>query len=369
MKSKAGLYLHIPFCASKCRYCDFYSYPPSADELDAYTGALCRTMADWGREAKSTPFDTIYLGGGTPSLLGAGRLTRILGTAQACFALAPDTEITVECNPDSMTDELLEGLQRAGANRLSVGIQSAHDDELRMLGRRHTFAEAEDAVRRAQAHGFDNLSLDLMYGLPGQTAEKFLQSVAALLALDPPHLSCYGLKLEPNTPMGRENPALPEDDAQADLYLALCGKLREAGFVHYEISNWAKPGKRSRHNSKYWDLTPYLGLGPGAHSLWRGKRFAYSRSTADFLAGKPPVNEEETPGFPVWAEYLMLALRTSDGVDGAAFTARFEMDFAPFAKRLVQLRPSGLVQETERGWHLTEEGFLVSNAVINYVTQ
>ena len=363
----AGLYLHIPFCASKCRYCDFYSYPPSADELDAYTDALCRTMADWGREADGRPFDTVYLGGGTPSLLGADRLTRIITTAQSCFALAPDTEITVECNPDSMTDDLLAGLGAAGANRLSVGIQSAHDDELRMLGRRHTFAQAVEAVRRAQAHGFQNLSLDLMYGLPGQTAERFLQSVAALLALDPAHLSCYGLKLEPNTPMGRENPTLPDDDAQADLYLALCRTLSNAGFEHYEISNWARPGKRSRHNSKYWDLTPYLGLGPGAHALWEGRRFAYARSTADFLAGKPPVGEEETPDFPAWAEYLMLALRTADGIDRAAFTDRFGMDFAPFGERLRQLVPSGLVRGTASGWALTEEGFLVSNAVINHV--
>jgi oxygen-independent coproporphyrinogen-3 oxidase len=238
-----------------------------------------------------------------------------------------------------------------------------------MLGRRHTFAEAEAAVRRAQAHGFDNLSLDLMYGLPGQTAEKFLQSVAALLALGPAHLSCYGLKLEPNTPMGRENPTLPDDDAQADLYLELCRTLSEQGFEHYEISNWARPGKRSRHNSKYWDLTPYLGLGPGAHALWRGKRWAYPRDTAAFLAGCDPVPEEETPDFPAWAEYLMITLRTADGVNAAAFTAHFGMDFTPYAKRLRQLSASGLTHETAHGWALTEEGFLVSNAVINYVIQ
>lgn len=368
MKSN-GLYLHIPFCASKCRYCDFYSYPPSVDELDAYTDALCRTLADWGAEAEGEIFDTVYLGGGTPSLLGADRLARILRTAQEHFALAPDTEITVECNPDSMTDELLAGLKTAGANRLSVGIQSAHDDELKMLGRRHTFAQAVDAVHRAQAHGFDNLSLDLMYGLPGQTAEKFLQSVDALLALQPAHLSCYGLKLEPNTPMGRENPTLPDDDAQADLYLELCRTLSEQGFEHYEISNWARPGKRSRHNSKYWDLTPYLGLGPGAHALWRGKRWAYPRDTAAFLAGCDPVPEEETPDFPAWAEYLMITLRTADGVNAAAFTAHFGMDFTPYAKRLRQLSASGLTHETAHGWALTEEGFLVSNAVINYVIQ
>ncbi|MBQ8585967.1 MAG: radical SAM family heme chaperone HemW, partial [Butyricicoccus sp.] len=352
MKNKSGLYLHVPFCASKCRYCDFYSYPPCADEMDAYTDALCRSMADWADEAAGESFDTVYLGGGTPSLLGADRLTRILCTAQERFALAPDTEITVECNPDSMTDELLDGLRQAGANRLSVGIQSAHDDELKMLGRCHTFAEAAQAVARARAHGFDNLSLDLMYGLPGQTAEKFLQSVSALLDFSPEHLSCYGLKLEPNTPMGRENPTLPEDDVQADLYLALCKRLGEAGFEHYEISNWAQPHRRSRHNSKYWDLTPYLGIGPGAHSLWRDKRFAYPRSTADFLAGCKPVPEEETPDFPAWAEYLMLSLRTADGIDGDTFTERFGMDFAPFGKRLHQLAASGLTEEQTGGWRL-----------------
>ena len=364
-----GLYLHIPFCASKCRYCDFYSYPPAAEELDDYTDALCRTMAAWSADAAGETFDTVYLGGGTPSLMGAERLQRILTAAQHSFAFASDTEITVECNPDSMTDELLAGLKQAGANRLSVGIQSAHDDELRMLGRRHTFSQAVEAVYRAQVHGFTNLSLDLMYGLPGQTAERFLASVDALLDFQPAHLSCYGLKLEPNTSMGRENPTLPDDDAQADLYLALCARLREAGFEHYEISNWAQPHRRSRHNSKYWDLTPYLGIGPGAHSLWWDRRFAYPRSTADFIAGCKPVPEEETPDFPAWAEYLMLSLRTADGIDGDTFTERFGMDFAPFGKRLQQLAASGLTEEQTGGWRLTELGFLVSNSIINYVIQ
>lgn len=367
MRNKPGLYLHVPFCASKCRYCDFYSRAPRAGELDAYADGLCAALARWAQDAAGETFDTVYLGGGTPSLLGAARLARILDGVRAHFTLAEDTEITVECNPDSMTEELLDGLRRAGANRLSVGVQSAHDDELALLGRRHTFAEAAEAIGRARAHGFQNLSLDLMYGLPGQTAERFLASVEALLAFEPEHLSCYGLKLEPDTPMGRENPALPDDDAQADLYLALCARLRDAGFEHYEISNWAKPGFRSRHNSKYWDLTPYLGLGPGAHSLWRGRRFAYPRDTAAFLAGAAPEPEEETPDFPDWAEYLMLALRTADGADEAAFEARFGRAFAPFAHRLAALEAPGLTARTAAGWRLTEPGFLVSNAIINSV--
>ena len=369
MKSKFGLYLHVPFCASKCRYCDFYSYPPTAGEMDAYVDALCRCMAGWAADAAGETADTVYLGGGTPSLLGAERLMKIIGKARTCFSLSPDAEITVECNPDSMTDALLDGLRQAGVNRLSIGVQSAHDDELAMLGRRHSFAQAADAIARARACGFDNLSLDLMYGLPGQTAARFLESVDALLEFYPEHLSCYGLKLEPGTPMGRENPTLPDDDAQADLYLMLCARLRQAGYEHYEISNWARPGRRSRHNSKYWDLTPYLGLGPGAHSLWRGARFAYPRDTDRFLAGGAPEPEEETPDFPAWAEYLMLALRTADGVHGAAFSERFGMEFAPFEKRLRDLSASDLTEQTADGWRLTEQGFLVSNSVINYVIQ
>ena len=369
MKNNApfGLYVHVPFCASKCRYCDFYSFAGKESQMDDYVRAVARCGAEFAPQFAGRTADTVYFGGGTPSLIGGARLERMLCALHSQFSIAPDAEITVECNPDSMTQDLLHVLRRAGVNRLSVGVQSAQDDELRLLGRRHTFAQAQDAIRRAQDAGFDNISLDLMYGLPGQTQARFMQSVEAVLDLQPAHLSCYSLKLEPGTPMGQENPVLPDDDAQADLYLALCGRLRRAGFDHYEISNWARPGRASRHNSRYWTLSDYLGLGPGAHSYLAGWRFFYPASLAAFCGDAQPVQEDAVPGFAPHGEYLMLRLRTADGVDTADFARRFGRSFAPYAAHLRALEKPGLAARTPSGWRLTEAGFLVSNLIINDV--
>ena len=335
--------------------------------MDDYVEALFWHADRFAPQFAGRMADTVYFGGGTPSLLGGERLTRMLNGMRERFAILPDAEITVECNPDSMTDDLLSMLKDAGVNRLSVGVQSAHDDELRMLGRRHTFAEAQSAIRRAQDAGFDNISLDLMYGLPGQTQAYFMQSVEALLALSPAHLSCYSLKLEPGTPMGRENPVLPDGDAQADLYLALCDRLRQAGFEHYEISNWAKPGRASRHNSRYWTLSDYLGLGPGAHSYVAGRRFAEPSSLTAFCDHAQVVDEEDIPDFSPHSEYIMLRLRTAAGVDVQDFTTRFGRDFAPYEAHLAALQRPGLTEKTQTGWRLTEAGFLVSNLIITDV--
>ena len=369
MKNNApfGLYVHVPFCASKYRYCDFYSFAGKESQMDDYVRAVARSGAEFAPQLAGRTADTVYFGGGTPSLIGGARLERMLCALHSQFSIAPDAEITVECNPDSMTQDLLHVLRRAGVNRLSVGVQSAQDDELRLLGRRHTFAQAQDAIRRAQDAGFDNISLDLMYGLPGQTQARFMQSVEAVLDLQPAHLSCYSLKLEPGTPMGQENPVLPDDDAQADLYLALCGRLRRAGFDHYEISNWARPGRASRHNSRYWTLSDYLGLGPGAHSYLAGRRFFYPASLAAFCGDAQPVQEDAVPGFAPHGEYLMLRLRTADGVDTADFARRFGRSFAPYAAHLRALEKPGLAARTPSGWRLTEAGFLVSNLIINDV--
>lgn len=367
MKNNFGLYIHVPFCASKCRYCDFYSFAGKQSQMDDYVEVLFWHADKFAPQFAGRQVDTVYFGGGTPSLLGGERLTRMLDGLHERFAILPDAEITVECNPDSMTDDLLSILKDAGVNRLSVGVQSAHDDELRMLGRRHNFAEAQSAICRAQDAGFDNISLDLMYGLPGQTQEYFMQSVEALLALSPAHLSCYSLKLEPGTPMGRENPVLPDGDAQADLYLALCDRLRQAGFEHYEISNWAKPGRASRHNSRYWTLSDYLGLGPGAHSYVAGRRFAEPSSLTAFSDHAQVVDEEDIPDFSPHSEYIMLRLRTAAGVDVQDFTARFGRDFAPYEAHLAALQKPGLTEKTQTGWRLTEAGFLVSNLIITDV--
>ena len=361
-----GLYLHIPFCVKKCAYCDFYSVT-DADLMKSYVSALLTHIREYGRTCSGYTVDTVYIGGGTPTCLGPKYLGRILQEVRNKFPLADDAEITVECNPESTDKKVLDAMKKHGVNRLSFGVQSAQEDELKRIGRIHTFAQAKAAVDLAREKGFDNISLDLMYGLPGQTQEKFLDSVEQCLALGPKHLSCYGLKLEPATPMGRENPVLPDDDAQADLYLALCGRLRRAGFDHYEISNWARPGRASRHNSRYWTLSDYLGLGPGAHSYLAGRRFFYPASLAAFCGDAQPVQEDAVPGFAPHGEYLMLRLRTADGVDTADFARRFGRSFAPYAAHLRALEKPGLAARTPSGWRLTEAGFLVSNLIINDV--
>lgn len=341
--------------------------------MDAYIAAVCQHLREYSEVCGGYTVDTIYFGGGTPSCLGEKRLIRLLNEVEKRFAVSNNAEITLEANPDSMTKPLLKKLKKAGVNRLSVGLQSANNDELSMLGRAHTFEQAQDAVRLAQDTGFENLSLDLMYGLPHQTAETFLRTVEAALTMRPAHLSCYGLKLEPGTKMARDKPPLPDDDAQADTYLALCARLRQAGFEHYEISNWARPGRRSQHNSKYWDLSEYLGLGPAAHSYLGGQRFAFVRDLDAYCAGFQPdggaivSEEEEVPTMQRHGEYLMLRLRTLDGVSEHAFQLLFQRDFAPYADKLRPQAARGLAVCDMGRWYLTETGFLVSNAIIRDV--
>ena len=271
---------------------------------------------------------------------------------------------------ESTDKKVLEMMKKQGVNRLSFGVQSAQEDELKRIGRIHSFAEAKAAVDLAREKGFDNISLDLMYGLPGQTQEKFLDSVEQCLALGPKHLSCYGLKLEPATPMGRENPALPDDDAQADTYLAMCELLRKNGFEHYEISNFAKPGFRSRHNSKYWDLSEYLGLGPGAHSFINGRRFEFARDIKAYINGEDILrDEDEVPTFQRQGEYLMVRLRTAEGVDFIDLEKRYNVDSTPYEEAFRSLMGNELVAHQGTRWYLTEKGFLVSNSIINTIVE
>ena len=259
-----GLYLHIPVCKAKCIYCDFYSLPRSEEKMDAYTEALRHDLIHWAAEAKDCTVDTIYFGGGTPSYLGADRLCRILETVFAHYHVAREAEITTEANPDSAREErALRQLRSAGFNRISLGMQSANDEELRLIGRVHTHEQTVAAVRAARAAGFDNVSLDLIYGLPEQSMARWRKNLDAAIALEPEHLSCYGLKIEEGTPLYRKKDALviPDDDAQAEEYLATVETLARAGYRQYEISNFARPGRESRHNLKYWLMQEYLGFG------------------------------------------------------------------------------------------------------------
>ena len=367
-KPALGLYIHIPFCKAKCAYCDFYSLAHSEEKMDAYMAALLRHLEEVAPRAAGMQVDTVYFGGGTPSYLGAARLCRILQTVLRRYDVARDAEITLEANPDSAGDwKELRRLRRAGFNRLSLGVQSTDDALLRRIGRIHTYEQVQQAVTAARKAKFTDLSLDLIYGLPGQTMEGWQRTLADAVALGPEHLSCYGLKLEEGTPLWqqRQTLTLPDDDAQADMYLYTVAALGEMGYEQYEISNFAKPGKASRHNLKYWRMEEYAGFGPGAHSDFGGVRYGYVRDIDSYIAGRLVLSESETDSTLARDyEYVMLSLRTAAGIDRQTFEKRYRQRFQPMEALFEQYEKAGLASRTEGGWRLTPKGFLVSNSII-----
>lgn len=367
-KPTLGLYIHIPFCKAKCAYCDFYSLAHSEEKMDAYMAALLRHLEEVAPRAAGMQVDTVYFGGGTPSYLGAARLCRILQTVLRRYDVARDAEITLEANPDSAGDwKELRRLRRAGFNRLSLGVQSTDDALLRHIGRVHTYEQVQQAVMAARKAKFTDLSLDLIYGLPGQTMEDWQRTLADAVALGPEHLSCYGLKLEEGTPLWqqRQTLTLPDDDAQADMYLYTVAALGEMGYEQYEISNFAKPGKASRHNLKYWRMEEYAGFGPGAHSDFGGVRYGYVRDVDSYIAGKLVLSESENDSTLARDyEYVMLSLRTAAGIDRQTFEKRYRQRFQPMEALFEQYEKAGLALPTEGGWRLTPKGFLVSNSII-----
>ena len=367
-KPALGLYIHIPFCKAKCAYCDFYSLAHSEEKMDAYMAALLRHLEEVAPRCTARTVDTVYFGGGTPSYLGAARLCRILQTVLRRYDVARDAEITLEANPDSAGDwKELRKLRRAGFNRLSLGVQSTDDALLRRIGRVHTYEQVQQAVMAARKAKFTNLSLDLIYGLPGQTMEDWQRTLADAVALGPEHLSCYGLKLEEGTPLWqqRQTLTLPDDDAQADMYLYTVAALGEMGYEQYEISNFAKSGKESRHNLKYWRMEEYAGFGPGAHSDFGGVRYGYVRDIDSYIAGRLVLAESETDSTLARDyEYVMLSLRTAAGIDRQTFEKRYRQRFQPMETLFEQYETAGLASRTEGGWRLTPKGFLVANSII-----
>ncbi len=362
-----GLYLHIPFCDGKCPYCDFYSMPAGEEAKDAYTKALCESLRKWGALVGHRPVDTVYFGGGTPVLLGACRLNRVLRDAASAFQLLPDSEITVEANPVATLQPELELLAQAGFNRISFGMQSAQEDELRFLGRRHTVEDAQKAVLAAERAGFRNISLDLMLGLQGQTAQSAEESVDYCAELGVQHVSAYLLKVEEGTPFAKRRLDLPDEEAQREIYLAVCSRLEQRGFRQYEISNFSMPGKESRHNLKYWNDEEYLGLGPAAHSFLGGRRFYYPRDLQSFQQGKQPQEDGFGGDFE---EYAMLRLRLTAGLRESDCIDRFGTGIPESMRHAAAvLCKAGLLRSEPDFLALTREGFLVSNSVIVYLLQ
>ena len=327
---------------------------------EAYVAAVIRTMESFCKEE----LDTVYFGGGTPPLLGAERLDRMLAAARKCFDIAPDAEITVEINPGDATAALLSALYAAGFNRLSMGVQSGVDSELRALGRRHDSAQAAGAVELARAAGFENISLDLMLAIPHQTPDSLRQSIDFITGLEPEHISAYMLKIEENTPFAAisDKLILPDDDGQAELYLEAVKMLAERGYKQYEISNFSKQGRESRHNLKYWHCEEYIGIGPAAHGFYEGRRYYYPRDIEGFMQGNAPVDDGEGGSKE---EYLMLMLRLAEGITESAWNERFGEPIPQcIRRRALMYQQAGLLVCDDNGIRLTTEGFLVSNGII-----
>ncbi|WP_297288901.1 radical SAM family heme chaperone HemW [uncultured Flavonifractor sp.] len=372
MAEKLGIYIHIPFCRSKCDYCDFYSLAGQEGRMDDYQKALLAHMKETAPQTRGWQIDTVYFGGGTPSFYGEKRLRELLRLIGKRFDLAKDAEITVECNPDSVDLKMLQALRRAGVNRLSLGVQSACDRELQSLHRPHDFQQAVQAVALARKAKFQNLSLDLIYGLPGQELAGWQDTVEQILSLKPEHLSCYGLKVEEGTPLDyrvSRGEKLPDDDAQADMYLWTVERLEKEGYRQYEISNFARSGFQSRHNLKYWMGRPYIGFGPGAHSDFGGRRYSFVRDLEGYISG---VLEGGTvidssdliPARERGSEYLMLRLRTTRGIEEWEYRREFFLDFDPIEQKLEDYERHGWAERHERRWNLTPKGFLISNQLI-----
>ena len=367
-----GLYIHIPFCKSKCVYCDFYSLPNAEAQMDRYVSALCRQLTELAQRATAHEVDTVYFGGGTPSYLGEKRLRQVMKAVGKSYRIAKDAEITLEANPDSAGDwKTLRALRKAGFNRISLGVQSADDEQLKTLGRPHDFAQAEEAVAAARKAKIGNISLDLIYGLPGQTLESWQDTVERAAALEPEHLSCYGLKVEEGTPLWdvQDTMDLPDDDLQADMYLWTVERLAQLGYEQYEISNFAKPGFESRHNLKYWTLGEYAGFGPGAHSDLGGVRYAYVRDLSAYCEGVETEGNilsenDRIPDRDRDIEYIMLGLRLAKGISRQEFEYRFRLPFGPIQAVLERFTEGGRAVLQGGRWHLTPEGFLVSNQII-----
>ena len=362
-----GLYLHIPFCDGKCRYCSFFSEKRDAAAMDAYTDQLIAEISDWGAKI-SRKITTVYFGGGTPSLLGHERLIRILNTVKERFRLEQNAQITVEVNPSSAIKLDFAAMLRAGFDRLSIGLQSANDDELSVLGRRHTAEDVRDTVKAAQEAGYDNISLDVMLAIPGQTIASLERTLAFCAELNVQHISAYILKIEEGTPFWRDLDQLNlfDDDQQAAFYEYTVNRLRELGFEQYEISNFAREGKVSLHNLLYWHDEEYLGVGPSAHSFIDGRRFYYPDSFDDFARGK--LCEEGSGGDR--EEFIMLALRLTEGLIFARYRERFHEEISQgLLNAAKKLRDSGYVRLTDESLCLTTKGFLVSNSVIAYLLE
>ena len=373
-KAPLGIYVHVPFCRSRCAYCDFCTQTDRSDKLiDGYLEAVCNHIKEAGALAPNYKVDTIYFGGGTPSFLGADALSTILMTIRRSFDVDNNAEITFEANPDSVSDQLLRRLKAEGFNRVSLGVQSDDDEMLEKLNRPHNYAQAVAAYQKIRKAGFRNVSVDLIYGLPGQTVRTWLETLEHVLEMMPEHISLYGLEVHEGTPMAEYEKMglIPDEDKFADMYLSAVKFLENRGFRQYEISNFARKGLVSRHNMKYWTGGEYLGFGPSAASDFAGSRFKLVSDLRAYINGIKVNGEvmEEMEQIPLREranEYIMTRLRTTTGINGAEYEKLFLLPFQPLEEILEQNQAYNLTTQGHNGnWRLTPRGFMVSFQIMS----
>lgn len=383
-----GLYLHIPFCLSKCHYCDFNTYESIEGLIPSFIDALEREIIIWSKRLNAPKISTIFFGGGTPSYIPSKCISRLMQAINSDMSVDAGAEITLEANPDDVTQEKLEQWLEAGVNRISIGVQSFDLSTLISLGRRHDADTAIRAIRSARSCGFKNISIDLMFGLPNQKMTKWIRSLETAIELDTDHMSLYGLQIEPGTPLHRNvelgATPLPDDDLAADMYEKSMDILEAAGYCHYEISNWCRPSMESQHNLSYWTNREYLGLGPGAHSSLQEHRFANMRSPRRYTdtilnfqesessndnptirQGDIAIDFVETTAIEMsMSETMMLGMRLSRGVSFNDFEKRYEVSMQEiYGDEIDSLISLGLIEYIPHGIRLTRRGKLLGNEV------
>ena len=364
----SGVYIHIPFCKSKCPYCDFYSYRCKSEEMKPYVDSLINEINTLDRvsEFVKEPFvaDTLYLGGGTPSVLSGEDLYKIITTAKEKFSIPDNAEITVECNPNSDIEAILPYLLKAGVNRISLGLQSAVDKERRALGRQSDKKRVSEVIELLKSNGITNISLDVMLGIPFQTEESLKETLDFVIESGVPHISAYMLKIEEGTHFYKayDKYDFPDDEKTIEFYNQCADALEKADFVHYEISNFAKEGFQSRHNTKYWELENYLGIGPGAHSYFDGSRFYFESDTQGFINGEEAIFDDFGGDAE---EYIMLKLRLKKGLDLNELKSLYgEKPLIKIKEKAPFLKEQGLIEFDKDRLALTRKGYLLSNSVI-----
>lgn len=373
-----GLYIHIPFCLSKCNYCDFYSIGGADEEKkDRYVSALVSHMKEYKLQAKNYIVSSVYIGGGTPSLLSEAQLKTIMRAVKRNFRLSSRCEISMEVNPGTVSEAKLKTIHKIGINRLSIGAQSFNDEELGVCGRRHKSEDIYSCITNARKTKFDNVSLDLIYGLPGQTKESLFDNLDTAFKLNVDHISLYGLKIEEGTPFwyNRHSLGLPEEDYECEMYFESVDRLKNAGYRQYEISNFAKQRKACKHNLRYWNCDEYIGFGPAAHSYFGGKRFSFKRDLNLYIDS---FNENKRPSETLLdeyvdippqariAEYVMLRFRLHEGINLAKFKKRFGRSFESlYYEKMWPYINSGHIVKTKTGYAFTPEGMYVSNYILS----